>query len=299
MKLYQLRNIIRKVLISEGLADRSLMKGEIAALEEVAEQFLKAAKSNNPDPKALTSVIYNFYTKNHEYRDLALRIATAPPEKKKRYVTWYDSVKSTTKASGDKRGWDYSDSGAWTQYTKPFQGQADSGNFKRYITFDRGEDLKAFYENYGKIPYLLAYLNEVTTVGKVSFKIATHFSAAIEHKDNVVIHYKNRQDEVAVEDAVKKVGFKMTDRSAIGRTDTGVDAESTSDSDIVAGLAAKTMLRPDNAPKFLKYLSEPKDSHEYKQGLSLINKYLSDQMELSSHRSKRTLFHITIVQKFS
>ena len=261
---------------------RTLSNSEINFLKSIADVFLKSVKTNNE--KSLETIIYDYYTIEHSSHDMSLSLYKDEKLKEK-YDIYWDKVKKAIKETGSKVGWRYDDEGVWTQFTKPFSGEYKhgSGNFKTYLTFERGDNLKDFFDNVNKLSLLLKNINDLKTIGKVSFKISSYFGPSLNDKDNVVIHYKNKADFAAIDEAIKITGFKLMDRSKIGRTDTGVDID-TSDSKIVASLAAKNMLGK-NKDALLYYLSS-KDENIFMQGISSINDILSYFMENSEHRNK-------------
>lgn len=274
----QKENGMFKILMEQ----RKLSVHEINFLKEIANTFLKTSKTNNK--KSLETHIYDYYIREHDSYERAMSLYK-DPNLKKQWDEYWNKVKEAVKETGLRRGWQYHDEGVWTQFTKPFSGsyQHGSGNFKRYLTFKRGNNLEDLLENFKKIPYLLKNINDAKTIGKVSFKMSSYFGPLLSDKDNIVIHYKEQEDSDSIEKAVKDTDFILMDRQQIGRTDTGVDT-STSDSKLVASEAAEDMLGP-NKDLLINYLSS-KEQNIFMQGIELMNNILSQNMEKAKHRNK-------------
>ena len=272
-----LKNIIKeelqKVIITENLNNN-----ELKSLKSLVPTILSAFKADKYD--GIARSLYDHVTRHHDSYDEVMKMYSNPEEKKK-YDAYWDKIKQLMKSICQKYNWEYNDGGAWTQFTKPFQGnyQHGSGNYKRYITFKRG---KEYYENVSKIQNLLKNINDNKTTGKVSFKISSNFLPGYSHNDNIVIHYKEQSDAAAVEQAVKQTGFSVVDRSTIGRTDTGRDVGSDSDSNVISNKIAENI--KNNKDSLLKYLSKPENSSEYMQGISALKHIIDTVMQKSSHR---------------
>lgn len=281
---------------------KQIIKEELNLLSEARQQSAAELKSLNklgldiyaviskqtiPDlvKDGMQNGIYRYITNYHESYDEVMSYNTDPSKKaqKDQIVKWYQNFKNQMKSIAEGLGWEYSDSGMWTQFTKPFQGNYQHGtdNFKEYITFKRG---KEYYTNLQKLSTLLKVINETPTKGKVSFKIATHFFIGYQQKDNVVIHCKEESDLALIKNKISQVGFDTVDRASLGRSESGVDTGGTSDSDVIAKQVTDEIIKQKAA--FLKYLSNPPDSQEFKKGLSGIQALIDAFMERSPHRNK-------------
>jgi hypothetical protein len=246
-------------------------------LEEIANQTIRLFTGKS-DRKALQSTIYDYFTKDSSVKDEVLK-AMQDTNRRDQYNQYWTKVKNKLSEIAKNNGWTIDDSGAWFQFTKPYNSSKNSGNFKYYITFEKGQK---YFDNINKLGKLITSLNSKKTNGKVSFKIATHFLAGYQHNDSVVIHYNYKEDEQAVVSSVKEVGFEAVDRQKMGRTDLGRD-EDTSDSDLVAKKVVETIEQNKNV--LLPLLSAEKTSQEYKKGLSGIKHIIDTLMQKSSHRN--------------
>jgi len=246
-------------------------------LEEVAKYTVLYFQGKTPKV-TLKNTIYFYYTEDEGVKDQISNI-TNDPAKRKEYNEYWTKVKNKLSEIAKNNGWTIDDSDSWFQFTKPFNSSKNPGNFKYYITFQKGQK---YFENINKLGKLLTSLNSKKTNGKVSFKIATYFTVGYKHNDSVVIHYNYKEDEQAVIDSVKEVGFETVDRQKMGRTELGRD-EDTSDSDLIAIKAVETIEQNKNV--LLPLLSAEKTSQEYKKGLSGIKHIIDTLMQKSSHRN--------------
>jgi len=246
-------------------------------LEEVAKNVVLYFQGKVPKT-ILKNTIYFYYTKDEGAKDQVLDILN-DPAKRKQYNEYWTKVKTKLEEISKNNNWTVTDDSAWFQMTKPYNTVKNPGNFKYYITFQKGQK---FFDNVNKIGKLLTSLNSKKTTGKVSFKIASVFGSAYEHKDSIVIHFNYQQDQQSILEAVKEANFETVDRQKIGRTDLGRD-EDTSDSDLIAIKAVETIEQNKNV--LLPLLSAEKTSQEYKKGLSGIKHIIDTLMQKSSHRN--------------
>ncbi len=246
-------------------------------LEEVAKNTVLYFQGKVPKT-ILKNSIYFYYTKDEGAKDQVLDILN-DPAKKKQYNEYWTKVKTKLEEISKNNNWTVTDDSAWFQMTKPYNTVKNPGNFKYYITFQKSQK---FFDNVNKIGKLLTSLNSKKTTGKVSFKIASVFGSAYEHKDSIVIHFNYQQDQQSILEAVKEANFETVDRQKIGRTDLGRD-EDTSDSDLIAIKAVENIEQNKNV--LLPLLSAEKTSQEYKKGLSGIKHILDTLMQQSSHRN--------------
>jgi hypothetical protein len=273
----QLKLIIKEE-IQKIINENSINNSELKSIKSLVPFILSAFKTDKYD--GVARGLYDHVTRHHDSYDEVMKMYSKPEEKKK-YDAYWEKVKQTMKTICQKYNWEYNDGGAWTQFTKPFQGnyQHGTGNYKRYITFKRG---KEYYDNVSKIQNLLKNINDAKTLGKVSFKISSNFLPGYSHNDNIVIHYKENNDAAAIENAVKQTGFSVVDRASIGRTDTGRDIGTDSDSNIVSNKIAENI--KNNKTSLMKYLSQPENSSEYMKGISALKHIIDSVMQKSSHR---------------
>ena len=246
-------------------------------LEEVAKNVVLYFQGKVPKT-ILKNTIYFYYTKDEGAKDQVLDILN-DPAKRKQYNEYWTKVKTKLQEISKNNNWTVIDDNAWFQMTKPYNSVKNPGNFKYYITFQKGQK---FFDNVNKIGKLLTSLNSKKTTGKVSFKIGSVFGSAYEHKDSIVIHFNYQQDQQAILEAVKEANFETVDRQKIGRTDLGRD-EDTSDSDLIAIKAVENIEQNKNV--LLPLLSAEKTSQEYKKGLSGIKHIIDTLMQKSSHRN--------------
>lgn len=292
-----------KSILNENKTLHPLRFKQLEKIGEATKRFLEAQKEieKNTFRSTLDKLIYDYITKFYEeheavsplelYTDEGTRLNPKFNKELKNKLTaiWNKAI-DLTKTIGQREGWGFNNnSPAWTQFEKgssvdPNQPRTDS--FKLYVTFARGKDFTDFIENAKKIPNLLLKINSKPTKGKVSFKVANVVVAALQDKDNVVIHFKNKDDESLLEAAIQETGFKEVNRESIDRTRLGVDTadksgKHSSDSQLITEKVMENIITNKNL--LLGLLSKPSD---FKQGLSAIETILSGVMNRSSHRNR-------------
>lgn len=274
-------------------AEDNLSKAKNDKEKSTYEISLETAK------RTLGKEIYEYYTRFYEeydsitpYRLMVqdktsgrmVRNPNLNRELKQKADDLWGKMLSDTEQLGSVKGWIKNDSNpAWVQFEKrssssaPKEPRTDS--YKIYITFNRGKDLKDFKENMSKLPILLDKINSKQMFGKVSFKVANIFTAALEEKDNVVIHFKDIRDEESIRNAIAETGFSTVDRSTIDRTElgldtTGEDGKHSSDSEVAKQSAVRNLTSDTNKPILSNFLNKSENTEDYKQGLSQIQKIL-------------------------
>lgn len=292
-----------KSILNENKTLHPLRFNQLEKIGKATQQFLEAQKETekNTFRSKLDSLIYDYITKFYEEHEAVSTLELYTDEgtklnpkfnkelKDKLTAIWNNAIEDT-KTIGQRKGWGFNNnSPAWTQFEKsssvdPSQPRTES--YKLYVTFARGKDFRDFIENINKIPNLLLNINSKPTKGKVSFKVANVVVAALQHKDNVVIHFKNKDDESLLEAAIRETGFKEVNRESIDRTRLGVDAadesgKHSSDSQLITKKVMKNIIINKNL--LLGLLSKPSD---FMEGLSAIENILSGVMKGSTHRNR-------------
>lgn len=257
----------------------------------IAELSLIYAGSKSPD--RFHRMIYDFFTRSHDDHDFVQNALKKENDvNRKKHNEYWKSVIDAISATGDRRGWKKDDTPAWTQFDKPYDKSLPRGgeSFKIYLTFKRssgsssGRRLDIFFDNCRKLPLLLKHLHEADTVGKVSFKIASQFFFGLGHKDNVVIHFKNRDDVDKIRDAIQRTNFDLVDRESIGRTELGIDSADDSDSGVISKHLAKALVSDENKAKLMPLISQSKQSPAFNQAINAIYSALISAMKNANHR---------------
>ena len=274
----------------------------IGKLEEIANVILKFFDPNeiNFNEDRLRKQIYDYYTlelsenissfyekKTRELAGMSREDRASDP-----LFTWWSSLKGAMMETATRRGWTENDnSPTWLQYELVGRRSSPSSqSYKKYMTFSKLDDdgnlSSKFYQNYGKLPALLAEIAKENLSGELTFKIPSHPLVALRHKDSVVIHFKDMNDLEKIEDAIGRVGFDLVSREEVGRTDIGVDSNSSltekksSDSELVAEKAVENIKL--NKSLLERLLKNPSTKME---GLSAVNAILNKVMMESSHRA--------------
>jgi hypothetical protein len=273
----------------------------IKALENIADVIIKFF-----DPKELSFTedklrqeVYDYYTlesnnnissffeeKTKELAGMSREDRASDP-----LFVWWSSLKNAMRETAARRGWTENDnSPTWLQYEIIGRRSSPSSqSYKKYMTFKKMDDnggLSAkFYQNYGKLPALLAEIAKENLSGELTFKIPSHPLVALRHKDSVVIHFKDMNDLPKIDAAVGRVGFDLVSRQEVGRTDIGVDnisgvtGKKSSDSQLAAEKAVENIKM--NKDLLLRLINNPSTKME---GLSAINHILNKVMMESTHR---------------
>lgn len=292
-----------KSILNENKTLHPLRFKQLEKIGEVTKRFLEAQKETEKSTfrSTLDRLIYDYITKFYEeheavstlelYTDEGTRLNPKfNKELKDKLTAIWNGAIDLTKTIGQREGWGFNNnSPAWTQFEKSSSvdpSQPRTQSYKLYVTFARGKDFADFIENINKIPNLLLKINSKPTKGKVSFKVANVVVAALQDKDNVVVHFKNKDDESLLEAAIQETGFKEVNRESIDRTRLGVDTadksgKHSSDSQLITEKVMENIITNKNL--LLGLLSKPSD---FKQGLSAIETILSGVMKRSSHRNR-------------
>lgn len=274
-----------------------VIKQEINLLLEDRDTYFKSTVESVKDfairdrggLEILRGSFYHLITKDHRFSKYVKDAMSAPGVYEELKKIWLPAKQNLINYA-QSLNWKHIDDGVWFQFDKPFHGSKpkESGSFKRYLTFKKvtPSDPKLLIQenkkNINLIPHLLYYLNLKQTKGKVSFKISSQFIMNIDHLDNVVIHYKNKDDQPLIDEAVKETGFDLEDRSQFNRLDHGVDTH-TSDSMVVAEKCAENILR--NKEYFKANLSLDPNSVKYKEAVQAIQDIVVTISLKSSHRN--------------
>lgn len=247
------------------------------------------------------------------------KFTQTPDDKKKleQITKKYRSLKDKIAAHARSIGWEVAgdtEGEAWFQVTKTSSApyQHGSGNFKTYVTFkkDPKKDLEGnfdgeFWNNLNKLIPLMDAINNsnIKPKNRIGFKIAGKFTAGYIDLDNLVIHYKDKNDEILVDNAIKQAGFSTQDRSQYGRMDKGRDVQgkdgkAKSDSQLVSEEVAKNLLAKKNEiePYFKTYrftrqhyqnlntTNQPINEKEIKQGFAKVKQEIYSISRSASHR---------------
>jgi len=262
------------------LKDLNLKKWELDQLEIIADQIVKY-NNIRTNADALQKEIYDFYVLDKSKREEILKLIMDKVRYEPYKIAWENILKKLENHAKNN-GWEIADGNPmWFQVSngKEKLEKGKKGNFKRYLTFSKDD---TFWENYMKLNELLDNIVIQNPKGSVSFKIPNRYSGAIEHKDNLVIHFNIIEDQPKIEAAVQSTGFKNTpNRKDFGRTDYGQDTES-SDSDIIAKASTAIIIR--DLDTLMTDLRNSKNSSKYEKGLESIYKILKAQMEEGTHR---------------
>jgi hypothetical protein len=280
----------------------SSFQPNINRLEDLAQGFLRYIDPNdiNYTKNTLEDVIYDYYTLessdiiHDEYKRKTKEIENLKGiEETLKYDVnaFWSKIKSELESIASQFGWTANtESPEWFQLERIGRKPDNSNSHKIYLTFNKfspdGKLSPSLYENYMKLSRLLRLLAGENFAGEVTFKVGNNFLKSVRHKDSVVIHFKNIADKDKINSVVGAVGFDLTPREDVGRTDSGVDVydpitkKKMSDSQ----MAAKRALANIEANKdFLERLL--KNPSTRASGLSGLNKILNDVMTQSSHRT--------------
>lgn len=304
-----IKKLIKEIVKNEIKAilneNRNLHPRRMEELKSIGENAKKVLLNKGGTKEGLQTEVYHYITKFYEEYESLDSLRPFDKEgkpnpnfnknlKQDLQNFWQDTIDNILN-QGKSVGWRINtESPEWTQFDNPKKQTTqrtskNTANYKLYFTLKRGENFQDFLKSARKIPSLLLNINNKPIKGEVSFKISNFIVPALHHMDNIVIHFKNKEDKELLEKAVTDTGFDLVDRGSLGRVSFGVDPVDQggkklgSDSQIVAEKVVDNIISNKNA--LLNYLSKPSDSKEYRQGLSAIENIISTVSKNSSHRN--------------
>ena len=211
------------------------------------------------DFQVISKLAYDYLTTHDNIKNLVTNMITNDPKKFKEYTQKYQQLLQLLTNKITQLNYTEDDNVGWQSYTRGGKRKGvkdDNMTTKRYVSINPQE----IWTAYQKLPVLASALNKVKLKPEadvLDFKIPRTYTAAIQYKDSIVIHYYDKeaspQIDLAVQEFLNAAGIKEMDRSKFNRTNFGKDVAGESDSQIVADRFAKYIeLHKDQIPQFLK-----------------------------------------------